>query len=336
MPPLPPPDPIDAFWIWWSTARAPLAAAAESRALAEWAPRVGERVAAIHPKLGWELGRGARSAHHLCVSAEGDAALRVTTERWRSRAPAPDALWEYYPARQPGLRRDRQLTLRLGEVDLAHADVRFALRVHPVRRVVHVVVFHPKLHALEADRRGLATMLLLDDLLGEDGAERWLGDVSHTLDPYEASDDGAALLDATERLASRAGDEELTLLEGKAKDGSTKLAVVNLGIKRLDHLLMDSHVEVSIAYPAAPSGFCESEAVREKLKAMEGALLGALGKDAVYIGHETGMGRRVIHLHVATSGPAQQRLTEWERAYPTWDIETTTRADPRWDVLARW
>jgi hypothetical protein len=336
MPPLPPSDPIDAFWLWWSAARVALAAAVESRTLPEWVPRISERVSAIHPNLAWELGPGRKSAHHLCMSAEGDAGLRVTTERWLSRAPAPDALWEYYPARQPSLRTDRKPSLRLGEVDLAYADVRFALRVDLVRRIVHVVVFHPKLHELDEGRRGLATMLFLDDLLGEDGTERWIGDVSHTLDPAEASDDGGALLDATEKLASRAGEEEFTLLEGKAKDGSSKLAVVNLGIKRLDHLLMESHLEVTIAYPAAPNGFYESEAVGEKLKAMEDALLDALSKDAVYIGHETGMGRRVIHLHVAASGPAQQRLTEWERAYPTWNIEMTTQSDPRWDVLGRW
>jgi hypothetical protein len=336
MPPLPPPDPIDAFWLWWSTARAPLAAAIESRAVDEWVPRISEQVRAVHPKLAWELGPGVKSAHHLCVSADGDAGLRVTTERWLSRAPAPDALWEYYPAKQPRPRGDAKLTLRLGEVDLAYADVRFALHVHPIRRVVHVVVFHPKLHELDEARRGLATMLFLDDVLGEDGTERWLGDVRHTLDSSEASDDRDALFAATETLASRARDQDFTLLEGRAKDGGRKLAVVNLGIKRLDHLLMESHLEVTITYPAAPNGFYESEAVGEELKAMEDALLEALGKDAVYIGHETGVGRRVIHLHVATSGPAQQRLTEWERAYPKWDIETTARADPRWDVLGRW
>ena len=69
---------------------------------------------------------------------------------------------------------------------------------------------------------------------------------------------------------------------------------------------------------------------------MQEALLEALGNDAVYIAHETGGGRRVIHLHVEPTGPALARVTEWERAHPTWSIETTARSDPQWDVLRRW
>lgn len=336
-PPTAPPssaDPIDAFWLWWETVKVPLANAIEARTLSEWTEPISDRVHAIHPSLAWELGPGVKSAHHLCVSAEGDARLRVTTERWLSRAPAPDALWEFYPARQASP-RDRKLTLRLGEVEIAYDDVRLGLTVDPTRERVHVVIYHPAFAQLAEGPRSTATFLLLDDALGEDGVERWIGHVRHTLDASEATQPRTALFEATDALRQAHGEETFSLLEMQDAEGNRKIAVLNFGLKRLDHLLMESHVSVNIAYPAGANGFY-SESVGDEVNAMEDVLLEALEKHAVYIGHETGLGRRVIHLHVAPGGPAQRIIADWERMYPTWEIETVAEADPQWDVLKRW
>jgi len=94
-------DPIAEFWAWWETAKGPLAQAIHNRTVSEWTDPISERVHAIDPGLAWELGPGVKSEHHICVTSEGNPLLRMTAQRWLSRAPAPDAVWEYYPARQP-------------------------------------------------------------------------------------------------------------------------------------------------------------------------------------------------------------------------------------------
>ena len=328
-------DPIDAFWKWWQGARGPLAQAIHDRTLSDWVEPISARVHAIDPRLAWELGPGVKSAHHICVSGEGDGVLRVTTQRWVSRAPPPDEVWEYYPSRQPS-RGDPKVKLEIAGVALDYADFRFALELDDVRRRVQVAVYHPKLRELPDHERGLATFLVLDDALGEDGVERWVGGVQSTLDPGRADKSRRQLIEAVEALAARQAAKSFVLLEGKAKDGRRMLAVVNLGLKRLDHLLFDSHVEITIPYATERADGLYDAPVGEELKEMEDALLQALGKEAVYIGHETGLGRRVIHLHTAVVSPAQGIIEHWERMYPAWDIEVAARADPQWNILRRW
>src|SRR5262249_4638997 len=157
--------------------------------------------------------------------------------------------------------------------------------------------------------------------------ERWVGDVQPTFDAAEAPDDRTALLAVVKDLASR-GASSFAVGERKQPDGRVTTMVVDFGIKRLDHLLMDTHVEVKISYPAEPNGLF-AKAVGEEVDALEKELLDALGKDAVFVGHETGRGQRGIHLHVAPTGPALARITEWERAHPSWTIETVAMADPQ-------
>jgi hypothetical protein len=327
-------DPIDAFWQWWAEARGPLYDAIATRTLDAWVDPISARVRAIDERLEWELGPGTRSEHHFCLSGCGDARLRVLTQRWLSRAPEPDDRWEYYPARQPS-GRDPKLVLELAGVRLPYWDLRLGMRVDEARRRIDVVVFHPKFTDLPEDKRAMAMFLLLDDALGEDGVERWIGRAEHALEEGGADAPREALLDAVRALA-RAPAGQLSLLRGRGKDGLPRLAAVAFGVKRLDHLLMESHVEVTIAYPTERADGFYSEGVGEDVNAMEDALLAALGNDAVYIAHETGGGRRIIHLHVAPAGPAQEAIARWERMHSGWDIEVVARADPQWTVLRRW
>jgi hypothetical protein len=330
-------DPIDEFWRWWATAKDPLAAAISSRvpsSLVGWGDTISARVDAIDPALAWELGPGVRSEHHFALSSAGDSRLRIVTERWLARAPAADALWEYYPAKQPG-RADPKVESEIEGVSLRYAEFRLALQTDEMRLRVHAAVYHPKLRELDEGNRTVATFLMLDDLLGEDAVERWVGRVTTVLDPGGATEPREALRAAVAKLTELSQDRRWTLLEGRDLDGKRRIAAVDFGVRRLDHLLMESHVEVTIGYPAREDDFYP-EAMSEDVNAMEDALVQALGPHAVRIGRETGAGRRVIHLHVAPAGPAQEILARWERMYPTWDIDVVAQADPSWSILNRW
>jgi hypothetical protein len=327
-------DPIDAFWAWWQTAKVPLAEAIGNKTVQDWVDPISEHVGAIDRRLAWELGPGVKSAHHICVSSEGDARLRVTAQRWLARAPAADHLWEYYPARQPS-RGDAKQTIRMENVELAYADFRFHFEVDNARKRVHVVVYHPKLEQLSESAKSTAVGLVLDDTFGEDDVERWIGGVERTSDASRADQSREALREAVAKIAESRGQDAFVLLEAKKADGQVSLALVNFGLKRVDHILMDNHVEIAISYVPLDNGLC-SGSVNEDLGAMEDALLDELGKDAVYIGHETGSGTRRIHLHAASGGPVLAVIDRWERMYPTWDIETQVKSDPQWSILNKW
>jgi hypothetical protein len=161
----------------------------------------------------------------------------------------------------------------------------------------------------------------------------WLDRVEHTAAPQGSP--RSALAAAVDALRVEPGREQLVALEGRAPDGRPMFAIADLTIKKLDHILMDTHFAITVAYEAGPDGMC-SPGLLDELNAMEDELLAALGPDAVFIAHETGLGHRLIHLHATSDGPVPTAIERWERRYMNREIETVARADPQWDILRRW
>ena len=84
------------------------------------APEISKAVDRLHPKLAWELGKGATAEHALVVIARGQRGVAADRPRWAASAPPFDATWEYHPSRQPGPPH----TLQIGGATVAFADVR--------------------------------------------------------------------------------------------------------------------------------------------------------------------------------------------------------------------
>lgn len=324
------PDAIDAFWTWWKANARQLADAIATRNLEPWATPISERVHAIHPRLVWELGPGKQAQHHLCVAAAGDPVLRLTTEKWLAAAPAPDETWEYYPAKQR-LEGVEGITIQVSDTLVPLDEFRILARVLPTRRLVDTTIYHPAFGTLAEDARVSLTFIFLDNLLGEDGVDSWVGAVELA----DACPDGAleplAFRDVVDRVASQTDPSAFTALRGETPSGPLIVSAA-LGIKRADHLLLDHHFEV--AFPAvAPNGH---EASIRELQELGDELLAELGHDAVFIGAETTTQGRTLHLHASLVGPVPVRLEAWLGAKGRDDVEVTAEPDPRWQVLDRW
>lgn len=330
---------LDAFWAWWRSASPRLAAAIDARKAASIVAEVGARVHAIDPRLAWETGPGLKGGrHHFALSSEGDIELRVLAERWLSRAPPADGTWEYYPARQafpPGDGWSLGLQDPAG-TKIDFAAVRVGIEVDANRELVHVRFHHPALATLDEEQRARATILTLDKLLGEDGVERWVGGIEPHGEPLSDGQPLRALAEAVEALTRTATGERFMILQGKTSDGRPMVATVNLALKRVDHLLMDEHLTVTfpLLEPTAQGVTTSGEA--EVLNKLEDELMAALGHDAVYIGRETGQGRRVLHFHVAAAGPAEERTRRWAKQHGERRVSVSIEHDPRWEVLRRW
>jgi hypothetical protein len=330
---------LDAFWTWWRTAAPRIAAAFDARDGRAIAGELGDRIAAIDPRLAWETGPGLEGArHHLALSSEGDPTLRVLVERWLSRAPPPDAAWEYYPARQAPPDDARfSMSLDAGANTVVDfADVRVGLETDPAREVVDVTIHHPALGGLEEQEQLRVAFLVLDNVVGEDGVERWLRRIRPSVEPIPDGKPLRALAEAVAALERTATGEQYAVLEGRTPAGRPVVAMANVAVKKVDHLLMDHHLQVAVPFRTETAEGTPSPEENGELNALEDELLAALGHDAVFVAHETGDGRRTIHLHVAGPGPAEQRATEWARRHVDRGIELELRADAAWDVLDRW
>jgi hypothetical protein len=328
-----PNDAIAAFWAFWARSRDDIAKAIEKRTLDRWTDPISSAVKAIHPDLAWELGAGTQAQHYMCISAEGDMALRVVCERWLSRAPAVDATWEYRAAK-PGDSRPG-CVISFAGVDLDLDEALISVERDEDRERAHVTFFHPRLHELEPALHKQVAFIVLDATLGEDDVERWIGAIETSLEPAE----GALTLselDASLSAWREPREPTWTMLRSKARDGSPILVLANLAVKRVDHLLMDTHLAVEIRYDGERNqGLPESEEL-SILQQLEAELIDELGRDAVHIATETTQGTRTNHFHVASQGPALTRAHAWERAHPERQIEITAQLDPTWEITRRW
>jgi hypothetical protein len=204
------------------------------------------------------------------------------------------------------------------------------------RELVHVVLHHPAFAMATEEQRNRAALLTLDNLLGEDGVEKWIGSIETSVPPLPGGKPLEELAAAIDALAGAATGERFAILEGRTAGGRPAVSTVNLALKRVDHLLMDLHLAVTVPLREPTSRGLTTNEEAASLNALEDELFEALGADAVYIGRETGDGARVMHFHVATVGPAEERVRERMGRHPNRGIRLRVEADPAWKILRRW
>lgn len=327
---------IASFWSWWQAehARFESSKAANSP---ELSGEMNRRVEAIAPGLAWEFGRTSNGTFVLTVSPEGDFMARKITERWRRAAPRQPANWAYYPARQPENRLDG-FVLDVGGKKFDVARVRFAFTEDSRRGLLDLTVAHPGFGLASPKVAAQAKFLLADWVLGEDDVERYVGHIDSTSKLAAPGAGIPEVRNAIARLrAAGTGEAVWSLVTSPESDRGKWIAMLNLGLKRLDHLFEEWHLTVSIpvSHPA-PTGLPSSRADLALLQSAENALVEALAPAALHYGHWTGEGRYDVLLYVADRAHAERLLRDWLAqtrgvgAVARWEL------DPEWKLYRRW
>jgi hypothetical protein len=322
---------IQAFWAWWSTARPRIEAAIPAGPRPDLVDEVTTHVKAIDPRLAWELGEGQRAAHALCLTPEGDPALRVVTERWLRAAPPADATWEYHPARPASLAA-LGATLEIGRRRLVPAEARLLVQVDEDRQVVDVGVHHPALRKLPRQVQPTVAYLILSWLLGEDGVERWIGEVEiHRREPG-GTVTADALPEIVQALAERHPEPTWALLQGVDKHQVPPvpvLAVARRPLKRIDWPLFDLHGLVTFSLAVARG---EVDDAFDQLERPQRELEASLGDQAVLVVRELRPDRRNLHLYCDGEGPGRELVESWRSAQGQ-PVTVSWEPDPAWDAV---
>lgn len=324
---------IAAFWAWWPSVRPRLEVAIETGEYGDLGAEVTERVQAIDPGLAWELSAGRQAQHSLCVTPEGNATLRATSERWFLAAPPADATWEFAAARQP-MPNALSHRFELGgrEVDLARLVV--AIAVDDDRQVVDVAVHHPDFAAMDDRAKGTVSFLALDWLLGEDGVERWVGVVNPADDTPPDAIPMSALPGVVEALEARHVEPTWAILQATNQAGQPVLVVARRPLKRIERPLFDLHGAIRLPFTEqqTPAGLPDALAL-DRLRAFEEALVVAVPEElAIVAAHVTQQGSRVLHLYCDAEGPARAAVEAYVgssgvEATLAWDL------DPAWGAI---
>lgn len=315
---------VDAFWQWWATERDRLAAAIADGSVQSWVGVIGKHVHAIDRGLAWNLSSGTTTQHALVVSPEGDPALRPRALAWLAQAPPADAVWEYFTARQ----RVPLGSLRLDRLDVDLAEFRAIVSWDSIRERVDLGLWHPALRDASKDARMRVSMLFLDNLLGEDDVERWIGSIDVLEDPTggRTPDDLRAEID---RRAATATGDQWSL--ATVKDGRDEaLSLLNLAVKPIDNPDCRFHLTVTVA--RGLDQLAHSGETKE-LDAAEDRLAGSLAAaGAVNLGHVTARKERRIHFMCPDSDRAKEIANSWATAERRFEPRIEVKSDPRWEV----
>src|SRR4051812_14083046 len=323
---------ISRFWAWWQTQGAEeTALAIADQDVARIVAPLTKQVKSIQAGLSWELAPGTSSTHVLVVSADGDPALRGVARRWRRAAPAADGLWEYSDARLPAA-DPGAITLTLGEIRVDVASAQAWARVSGTD--LDVAVYHPAFAELDEAERRLATLLLLDTVLGEAAVETWLGTVEtateEPLDPVPLLGLRAVIRELTERFTDAAGDPVWVLMEGSTQAGDRVLAGAQVPLRSATAPHLDTYVAVTVPYTdRTPEGLPDDGSLIP-LQRFTDHLSARLGESGRLVAYESHGGVRILHLYVDGSTPAVEQLRPAVVGWDQGEVVLNAVPDPGW------
>jgi hypothetical protein len=317
------------FWSWWAKARDRLAdgianAAVDQRLIGE----ITRAVHAIHPQMAWQLAPGRIAEHAFCISPEGRADLRVIAIRWLETAPAADAIWEYRASKQPS---PTLMSLEIAGSRFDLAEVRTITSWDPSSRRLGVRVWHPQFDRISPPVRTQVAFLFLDNLLGEDDVERWIGAID-TLDAPSGGRTPDELRAEIERHRSvPKGDDNWVLGTLDSPSGPT-IVLADAALKRIDHPFADKHVAIRILFD---DGGLPDDAEAALLNAEEDDLVARADGVATYAGRTTKRGMRTMHFVAEDLEQVRTVIDAWALALPPRRIKVDFTNDVNWQFKPR-
>ena len=308
---------ITAFWEAWPHLRPRLEEELVAGRYGEGTEELTELTEAIDPYLEWDLMHGRSAVHALCLSAAADPGLRPLTEKWRRAAPAPDAKWEYHPARiamEPAPRI-------VGTIGIHPRDLTVFIEPDPFAEELDLTVGHPDFGRMDEALQLQVAFRLLDDLLGEDGAEFWVGSVDVVPHPLPWGIPFLDLAREVDRQAAAATGRQWHMLHTNDPELGDCRLFINRALKRLDFLEMVFIVTVSI----------ESSGPEDSLvRRVEEDLAATLGSEGVIFAHRIFDAFTVIYAYVgpAVVGAISDLADRWRPAV----YDVVAESDPGWDI----
>jgi hypothetical protein len=314
------------FWSWWADGRDRVAAAIAGGGFDEGlVDDISRAVRTIDPAMAWELAPGRAAEHAFCISPEGNPELRQAALRWLATAPPADSKWEYHASRQPS---PALQSLEVGGFRVELGEMRAISSWDASRRRVDVRLWHPMFPQLPDPVRLQVGFLFLDNLLGEDDVERWVGQI----DLLEAPTGGRTPDELRAEILRRRdepGGDETWVLATRGDPGRETIVLANAALKRIDHPWADHHAEIGVVLDG-PGGLPD-DAEAAALNAEEDDLIGRLEDVAVYAGRQTTPGLRAMHFVAQDPEAMKPAIDAWAETLPPRRIKVNFQHDVGWE-----
>lgn len=137
---------------------------------------VSRNVDALGGRFGWVFGPGDGGARHsFTLTGEGVVERQILAQYWESRAPKL-AGWSFYSSRQASLVQPSWEVEMHGET-FNPAAFWCAVFIDDQAEKFDITVWHPLFAKLPKKEQFRILFIVLDELFGEFGTQRWLGEI---------------------------------------------------------------------------------------------------------------------------------------------------------------
>lgn len=216
---------------------------------------------------------------------------------------------------------DGESVLADAHVDSAHA-------------LIDVAIFHPNFPNMTQDQRNQLTFLLLDNALGEEAVETWIGEVSSSLTRPSGGINLTQLAQLVAQLGQDSTDEDgklhWVLMSGTNGDGREVLAAAQKSLRPMTSPQFDTHVSIELPFSnPLPSGMPDPDAL-DRLRVMQDHLEARLEGSGRAVAHETCDGVRLLHFYVDGSTPAAEQLRAALSGWTDGNAGLEVQLDPEW------
>lgn len=166
---------VHAFWRWYRDVAPRFHATIDAKRCADLAGETSTKVDEFLPGLAWVYGPGAEGkGHSLTVTGEGNEHRQLLARQWLALAPVIPG-WTFYADRQAGPIRGH--VIQMAGHDFDPAAIWVAARVDAESEKIHLTLWNHTWQLLEEKSRWTIVFLFLDEVLGESGTQRWIGEI---------------------------------------------------------------------------------------------------------------------------------------------------------------
>jgi len=167
-------DAIKRFWTWFVANADRLKGLYANERFEDLTQEMNRELDRVEQQLAWEMGPGKQKPYLLTISSEGNPRLREIADLMIELAPDLKG-WELYSSRPA---RPAPKVVRLPESGEAFetADWEFIPMENPEKGRLDLAVVGDQLARSDREPALRAVSLYLDQLLGEDTVEMWIGE----------------------------------------------------------------------------------------------------------------------------------------------------------------
>ena len=297
------------FWTWWASGRDRVAAAItgggfDNRLVED----ISRAVRTIHPQMAWELAPGRTAEHAFCLSSEGNHEVRQAALRWLATAPPPDATWEYHASKQASA---TLMGLEVAGTRFDLEEMRAIASWDESRFRLDVRLWHPSFEKAPEPVRLQAAFVFLDQLLGEDDVERWIGQID-VLDAPTGGRTPEELRAEVDRHRSESPGEATWILGQMDRPEGPMFVTANAALKRIDHPFDDYYAQISLVF----DGGLPQDEIADALNREEDDLLPRFEGLAIFAARTTESGKRTLHFVTEDTDKLRPAIDAWAAALP--------------------